>query len=98
MSPLRWRARVFVSLKPVVNDPQGLSIRGGLHQLGYASVEAVRAGKFLELTLRAPDRAEAERQVDAMCRGLLANPVIEDYRFTLARARRGAPPAEDEAR
>lgn len=85
----RWRARVFVSLKPVVNDPQGLSIRGGLHQLGYAEVESVRAGKFLELTLRAADRADAERQVEAMCRRLLANPVIEDFRFTLARLRGG---------
>ena len=97
MTDQLWRARIFVSLKPVVNDPQGLSIRGGLHQLGYAGVESVRAGKFLELTLRAPDRADAERQVGEMCRRLLANPVIEDYRFTLARLRRAAPAASDAA-
>ena len=84
-----WRARVFVTLKPVVNDPQGLSIRGGLRQMGYQGVESVRVGKFLELTLRAPDREEAERLVAEMCRRLLANPVIEDFRFTLARSRRG---------
>ena len=93
MTDQLWRARVFVTLKPVVNDPQGLSIRGGLRQMGYECVEAVRAGKFLELTLHAPDRAEAERQVAEMCRRLLANPVIEDFRFTLARSRRGARPA-----
>ena len=97
MSAQRWRARVFVSLKPVVNDPQGLSIRGGLHQLGYESVESVRAGKFIELTFRAADRAEAERLVGEMCRRLLANPVIENYRFTLARAR-SARPADPAAR
>ena len=89
MSDSRWRARVFVTLKPVVNDPQGLAIRGGLHQMGYAGVESVRAGKFLELTVRAAERAEAERLVEEMCRRLLANPVIEDFRFTLSRSRRG---------
>jgi phosphoribosylformylglycinamidine synthase len=84
-----WRARVFVTLKPVVNDPQGLAIRGGLEQLGYEGVQSVRAGKFLEITLRAEDREEAERVVSEMCRRLLANPVIEDFRFTLARGRGG---------
>jgi phosphoribosylformylglycinamidine synthase len=98
MSDELWRARVFVSLKPVVNDPQGLSIRGGLRQMGYEGVEAVRAGKFLELTLRAETRAEAERLVEEMCRRLLANPVIEDFRFTLARSRRGGRQAERAAR
>ena len=98
MSDELWRARVFVSLKPVVNDPQGLSIRGGLRQMGYEGVEAVRAGKFLELTLRAETRAEAERLVKEMCRRLLANPVIEDFRFTLARLRRGGRQGERAAR
>lgn len=85
-----WRARVTVTLKPVVNDPQGLSIRGGLRQLGYEGVEEVRAGKLLEVTLRAASRAEAQRQVEEMCQRLLANPVIEEYRFTLSQARSGA--------
>src|SRR5438105_3183883 len=85
--PDLWRARVFVSLKPIVNDPQGLSIRGALQQLGFENVESVRAGKFMELRLRAGDRAEAARQVEEMCGRLLANPVIEDFRFTLARLR-----------
>jgi phosphoribosylformylglycinamidine synthase PurS subunit len=76
-------ARVYVTLKPTVNDPQGLTIRGGLHSLGFAEVEGVRAGKYMEVRLQAADRAQAERQVAEMCRLLLANPVIEDYRFQL---------------
>ena len=78
-----WLARVHVVLKPVVNDPQGQSIQGGLRSLGFASVERVRAGKYFEISLDAPDAAAAERQIDDMCRKLLANPVIEDYRFEI---------------
>jgi phosphoribosylformylglycinamidine synthase PurS subunit len=78
-----WLARVHVTLKPVVNDPQGLAVQGGLVQLGYWGVSGVRIGKYLELRLAAADEATATTQVDEMCRRLLANPVIEDYRFTL---------------
>ena len=78
-----YLARVYVTLKPTVNDPQGLTIRGALHSLGFADVESVRAGKYLEVSLAAKDRAEAEKQLTEMCRKLLANPVIEDYRFEL---------------
>jgi phosphoribosylformylglycinamidine synthase len=78
-----WLARVHVTLKQVVNDPQGQSIQGGLRSLGFASVQRVRAGKYFEITLAADDRSTAERQVDDMCRRLLANPVIEDYRFQI---------------
>jgi phosphoribosylformylglycinamidine synthase PurS subunit len=81
-----WVARVQVTLKPAVNDPQGLAIRGGLHQLGFGAVESVRAGKFFELHLTALDQAAAEQQVAAMCHRLLANPVIEDYHFTVRSA------------
>ena len=76
-------ARVYVTLKPTVNDPQGLTIRGGLHSLGFDSVESVRAGKYLEIRIDAPEAAAAEEQVTEMCRKLLANPVIEDFRFEL---------------
>jgi phosphoribosylformylglycinamidine synthase len=81
-----WLARVYVTLKPTVNDPQGLAIRGGLHHLGFASVESVRAGKYLEVRVEEADEAAAREKVDAMCRQLLANPVIEEYRFDLERA------------
>ncbi len=76
-------ARVYVTLKPTVNDPPGLTIRGGLHSLGFASVDSVRSGKYMEIRLEAPDAADARTQVDEMCRKLLANPVIEDFRFEL---------------
>ena len=76
-------ARVYVTLKPTVNDPQGLTIRGGLHSLGFDSVEDVRAGKYIEITLDGDDKASAEKQVTEMCQKLLANPVIEDFRFEL---------------
>ena len=74
-------ARVYVTLKPTVNDPQGLTIKGGLHSLGFAAVEGVRAGKYMEIRLRAESASEAERPLTEMCRQLLANPIIEDFRF-----------------
>ncbi len=76
-----WLAKVFVTLKPVVNDPQGLTIQGALHNLGFAAVSSVRAGKYFEIRVDVPEKAEAERAVGEMCARLLANPVIEDYRF-----------------
>ncbi|MCL5264782.1 MAG: phosphoribosylformylglycinamidine synthase subunit PurS [Chloroflexi bacterium] len=78
-----WLAQVYVTLKPVVNDPQGLAIRGGLRNLGFESVESVRAGKYIEIKLEASDREAAENAVRQMCIKLLANPVIEDFRFDL---------------
>jgi len=76
-------ARVFVTLKPTVNDPQGLTVRSALHSLGYDRVDSVRAGKYLELRLNATDETDAARQVTGMCQKLLANPVIEEFRFDL---------------
>lgn len=84
----RWLARVQVSLKPVVNDPAGISIAEALRHLGFAGIDGVRAGKYFEIELRAADRAEAERQADAMCRQLLANPVVEEYAVSVGRPRR----------
>ena len=78
-----WLAWIHVTLKPVVNDPPGLAVMGGLRQLGYAGVESVRLGKYLEVRLGAPERATVESQVHEMCRRLLANPVIEDYRYAV---------------
>ncbi len=79
----RWQARVTVTLKPVVNDPQGLAIRDGLHQLGYGGVSAVRAGKVIELHFQAADEAAATAQVRDMAARLLANPVIEDFTYVV---------------
>lgn len=81
--PPMFLARVYVTLKPTVNDPPGLTIRGGLHSLGFTAVESVRSGKYMEIRLDAKSQSEAESQVTEMCRKLLANPVIEDFRFEL---------------
>jgi len=78
-------AKVYITLKPTVNDPQGLTIKGGLHTLGFESVKSVRAGKYMEVQVNEEDRLIAEEQVREMCRKLLANPVIEDFRFDLER-------------
>ena len=78
-------ARVYVTLKPTVNDPQGLTIKGALHSLGFAEVDSVRAGKYMEVRLEAKDKKSAGKQVTEMCDKLLANPVIEEYRFEIDR-------------
>ena len=74
-------ARVYVTLKPTVNDPQGKTILGGLKTLGFDLATDVRAGKYLEIRLDSRDRSQVERQVEEMCDKLLANPVIESYRY-----------------
>ena len=82
---MNYLARIYVTPKPGVVDPQGLSILGGLRNLGYDSVSAVRAGRYLEVHLgEAASAEEAEARTTEMCRQLLANPVIEDYRFEVS--------------
>ena len=88
--PTTFAARVYVTLKPTVNDPQGLTVMGGLKTLGFASVHAVRVGKFLEIQLEAETEDQASALVDEMCGKLLANPVIEGYRFELEEVREAA--------
>ncbi|MBI2933957.1 MAG: phosphoribosylformylglycinamidine synthase subunit PurS [Chloroflexi bacterium] len=79
-------AKVYVTLKPTVNDPQGLTIRGALHTLGFNQVSSVRAGKYIEMRVEEQDQSRAEEMVKEMCKKLLANPVIENYRFQLEKA------------
>jgi len=83
---VRMLARVIVMPKPVVNDPQGTTVKGGLQRLGFDQVEEVRVGKYIEVRLEAEDEAAARHQVSEMCRKLLANHVIEDVRFQVERA------------
>ena len=80
-----YLARIFISLKPTVNDPQGLTIRDSLRELGFDSVESVRAGKYMEVRVDEDIEAAAITQVEGMCDKLLANPVIEEYRYELER-------------
>ena len=78
------KARVHVSLKPGVLDPQGKAIAQALETLGFAGVEDVRQGKYIELDLAESDRNQARASVEAMCKQLLANTVIENYSIELS--------------
>ena len=78
------KVRVTVLAKKGVLDPQGKTILGSLHQLGYKEVTDVKAGKVLELSLPKMGKAQLEKKVKEMCDKLLANPIIEDYEFEVA--------------
>jgi phosphoribosylformylglycinamidine synthase len=75
------QVKVIVTLKPTLLDAQGRVVQDALHSLGYANVEQVRMGKYMELEVSAQDNGAIEKEVKEMCDRLLANPVIEDYRF-----------------
>ncbi|WP_028549882.1 phosphoribosylformylglycinamidine synthase subunit PurS [Paenibacillus sp. UNC451MF] len=77
------KATVYVTIKQSVLDPQGVAVQGALHSMGFDEVGKVRVGKYLELELGTSDRAVAEERIKAMCEKLLANTVIEDYRYEL---------------
>ncbi len=76
-----FTARIYVTLKEGVLDPQGGAVMNSLHTLGYQSVKDVRVGKYLVVSVQASSQEQAEKQVNEMCAKLLANPVIEDYKF-----------------
>ena len=77
------KARVHVRLKEGVLDPQGKAIGHALTSLGFTGVGEVRQGKLIEVELAETDREKAREQLEAMCRELLANPVIENYDIEL---------------
>jgi phosphoribosylformylglycinamidine synthase PurS subunit len=79
-----YRARVFVTLKPSVFDPQGKTIADALHSMGYGSVGDVRQGKYFELDVQAESNDQAREVVNDVSHKLLANPVIESYRVEIA--------------
>jgi phosphoribosylformylglycinamidine synthase len=78
---IRVVARVIVTPKPVVNDPQGITVKQGLATLGFREVEDVRVGKYIEVSMEAESMHDARERVEAMCRQLLANHIIEDFHF-----------------
>ncbi|MFC1970196.1 phosphoribosylformylglycinamidine synthase subunit PurS [Chloroflexota bacterium] len=78
-----YLAKIYISLKPTVNDPQGLTIKGALHNLGFTEVSSVRMGKYVEVKIEENERNRAQEQVNEMCRKLLSNPIIENYAFEL---------------
>jgi phosphoribosylformylglycinamidine synthase PurS subunit len=78
-----YQAQIYVTLRPSVLDPAGTAVQSGLHHMGFDTVEQVRIGKYIQVTLAAADEASARQQLDQMCDQLLTNPVIENYRFDL---------------
>jgi phosphoribosylformylglycinamidine synthase subunit PurS len=81
------KAKVYVTLKTEVLDPQGEAVRRALQTLGFASVENVRVGKLIELELADSAAASGEAELKAMCEKLLANPIVEDFTFDLEKPR-----------
>ena len=77
------RARVFVTLKPSVFDPQGRTIAEALHSMGYASIGEVRQGKYFELDVKAASADQARALASEVADKLLANPVIESYKVEI---------------
>ena len=77
------KAKVHVTLKQGILDPQGKAIEHALDSLGFKNAANVRVGKYMELDLNETDKAKAEAQVKSMCEKLLANTIIEEYRYEL---------------
>ena len=77
------KAKVYVTLKKSVLDPQGKTVQHALSSLGFNEVKDVRMGKYIELELGTIDKTEAEKKIKSMCEKLLANTVIEDFRYEL---------------
>jgi phosphoribosylformylglycinamidine synthase len=78
------KARIIVTPKKAVLDPQGKTVQNALEHMGYKEVNAVHVGKYLEIELSGTDREAARQQLDAACRKFLTNPVIEDFQLEIA--------------
>jgi len=78
------KAKIYVSLKKTVADPQGMTIKNALKTLGFSDVADARSGKFIELTLKLASKEEAKKEVKKMCEQLLANPIIEEFNFDIS--------------
>jgi len=78
------KAKVHITLKPGVLDPQGKAVENALSGHGFKDVSDVRQGKYIELTLKTKDRKKAQAEVEKMCKALLANTVIENYTVDLS--------------
>jgi phosphoribosylformylglycinamidine synthase PurS subunit len=77
------KARIFVTPRKDVLDPQGAAVERALHALGFEEVGDVLLGRYVELHLSTDDRVQAEKRLNTMCERLIANPVVEDFRFEL---------------
>jgi phosphoribosylformylglycinamidine synthase subunit PurS len=81
-----YQARIYVTLRPSVLDPAGAAVRSGIEHLGFQNVASVRIGKYIEVSLDSADEQSAQVELNQICDQLLANPVIENYRFELVPA------------
>jgi len=77
------KAKIYITLKTGILDPQGKAVQQSLHHLGYTEVKEVRLGKYIEIELSPGPPEDTKKRVDEMCRKLLANTVIEDFRYEL---------------
>jgi len=77
------KARVIITLKKTIMDAQGQTVEKALHNLGYEGVENLRMGKYVEMDLNGAPKDKLPAQIDEMCRRLLANPIIEDFRVEI---------------
>ncbi len=77
------KARIIITPKKAVVDPQGKTVRSALEHLGYTGIGAVHVGKYLEVELDSADPEAARRQLDEACHKFLSNPIIEDYRLEI---------------
>ncbi len=81
-----YQARIYVTLRPSVLDPAGAAVRSGIEHLGFQNVASVRIGKYIEVSLDSADEQSAQAELNQICDQILANPVIENYRFELVPA------------
>lgn len=77
------KAKIIITPKKAVLDPQGKTVQNALAHMGYTGVGAVHVGKYLEVEITGTDKEAARRQIDEACHRILSNPVIEDYRFEI---------------
>lgn len=77
------KAKIIITPKKAVVDPQGKTVQVALEHMGYAGVNAVHVGKYIEIELDGADPAAAHKSIDAACHKFLSNPVIEDYHLEL---------------
>ena len=80
---MTYLAKIHVTLKPAVSDPAGQTVLAALRRMGHEYAQDARIGKYIEVRVSGNDAEAVEETVDRMCRELLSNPVIEDYRFDL---------------
>lgn len=83
MARFDMKAKIIISPKKAVVDPQGITVRNALEHMGYQGIKAVHVGKYIEVELADGDQAAARKAIDDACHKILSNPIIEDYRFEI---------------